>query len=318
MLIALQILGGISLLFIGGEILIRGAVALSRHFGLSPLSIGLTVVAYGTSMPELIVSVKASVDGFPGLVLGNAVGSNISNILLILGAAAIIYPLKSEKRLVNLDLVFSFALTILLFLLVFTGQLSLLAAIILIVCIVTYTFMTFRSARADKSVIPLHQTEEIEEQIDVKLTMSLAIIVCIVGILLLAFGAEFFVDGSVAAARLIGISETTIGLTLVAFGTSAPELATSIVAAFRRHSDIALGNVVGSNIFNIAGILGISSLIAPISIDPKIMFYDIPILLISTILLLILLKQSYTLSRRAGVCFCIMYVGYIGSQAYFQ
>lgn len=314
--IALYIIGGVLLLFFGGEVLIRGAVALARSLGLSPLVIGLTVVAYGTSMPEMVVSVKAAFGGFPGLVIGNAVGSNIANILLVLGMTALIYPLKSDKRLVNLDMVFLVAITICFFLFAFREQIGLVASLVFMVAIVGYTFITFYSARREDSQTPLHQTEEIEEQLKVTLSLPLAILAVLAGGGLLILGADLFIEGAVEGARLIGISETTIGLTLVAFGTSAPELATSVVAAFRRHSDIALGNVVGSSIFNIAGILGVSGLIVPLPIESKLLVFDIPFLLITTIILLILLKHSHRISRVAGGMFCLAYAGYIAAQAY--
>ncbi len=317
MIIGLSIIGGMLLLFFGGEILIRGAVALARILGLSPLVIGLTIVAYGTSMPELVVAVKAINNNFDGLVLGNSIGSNLANFLLVLGLTAFIYPLKSDKRLVNLDMVFLFSLTLCFFLFSLSGIISTSASVIFLLSIVIYTYVTFRSAKQEDSGIAQHQTEEIEEQLNVALPLPLAILAVLAGVGLLVLGADLFIDGAVEGARLIGVSETTIGLTLVAFGTSAPELATSIVAAFRKHSDIALGNVVGSNIFNIAAILGVSGLISPLSIDSKLLIFDIPLLLITTIGVLILLKHSHQISRRAGLMFCIAYSAYIAAQAYF-
>ena len=317
MMILLLIIGGGLLLFCGGEVLIRGAVALSRSLGLSPLVIGLTVVAYGTSMPELVVSVKAALDGFPGLVLGNAIGSNMSNILLVLGATAIIYPLKSDKRMVNLDVVFLLAITMCFFLFSFKQVIDMSTSIIFLIAVVGYTFITFRSAKRGNSHGPEEQTEEIEEQLNVNLSLPMAILAVILGVGLLVVGADLFIDGAVQGARLFGISETTIGLTLVAFGTSAPELATSVVAAFRKHSDIALGNVVGSSIFNIAAILGVSGLISPLTIEDKLIAFDIPILLFTTIALLILLKHAHKISRAWGVVFCLGYTAYIAAQAGF-
>lgn len=317
MMIALLIIGGGLLLFFGGEILIRGAVGLARSLGLSPMVIGLTVVAYGTSMPELVVSVEGTLDQFPGLVLGNVIGSNMSNILLVLGATALIYPMHADKRLVGLDMVFLFALTLCFFMFAFNAEINGIIALFFLVGIVGYTFITFYAAKRDNSHSPEEQTIEIEEQLNVEMSLSRAIIAVLLGGGLLILGADLFIDGSVQGARLLGISETTIGLTLVAFGTSAPELATSVVAAFRKHSDIALGNVVGSSIFNIAAILGVTGLIAPLPIEDKLIHFDLPVLLFTTIAVLFLLKQTHRVSRRAGAVFCVAYGAYIAAQTAF-
>lgn len=318
MLIAFLIIAGLGLLFIGGEVLIRGAVALARNLGLPPMLIGLTVVAYGTSSPELVVSVQAGLTGLPGISMGNIIGSNISNILLVLGISSLILPLKADKRLIQLDAIFMLSVVILLYFLCLSGTLSIVHGFILVGCLIGYSYITFRSAMRERSNLPLKQTEEIEEQIKLKLDTPKAIGTCVLGLIILILGADVLIRGAVDGARAFGISESTIGLTLIAFGSSAPELATAIIAAYRKHPDIAIGNVIGSNIFNIVGILGITPILHPLPIEGRFLFFDIPVLLAVTAALLLVLKHKQTISRLTGCIFTMGYVAYIAAQFWFQ
>jgi len=254
---------GLVLLFIGAEGLVRSSASFGLKMGITPLVVGLTIVGYGTSTPELIVSVQATLAHQGDVAIGNIVGSNIFNIGFILGLSALINPLDIQATLNRFDIPVMIASAILLFLFSLQGILQRWHGIVFLVLVVFYTFWIIQLAKKQKG-----SELEKEEQQEIKpLTSSITfdLILVILSFATLIFGARWFLEGSIALARLYGISEAIIGLTLIAGGTSLPELATSMVAAYRGHSDIAVGNIIGSNIYNILGILGISSLILPIT-----------------------------------------------------
>jgi len=314
MIIFFQIAGGLLFLLIGGEILVRGSVSLAKGLGISPFVIGLTVVAYGTSSPELVVSIKAALEGYPDIALGNVIGSNLSNILSVLGLTALIYPITIDKKLSTIDGVFMVACTILLYLLCTTKILGLLAGIIFLVTLGLYTWLTFKTAKKQKDLAPTQQTEEIEQQIKVKLNVGQAVLACVAGIALLILGGDILIRGAVPLAKIVGLSEAAIGVTLIAFGSSAPELAISLVAAYRKHSSIVFGNIIGSNLFNILGVLGVTGIFSPVTVAEKFLIYDLLILLAVTIALFYVIYSSPKISRLTGGIFLSGYVVYIFSQ----
>ncbi len=285
------ILIGLIGLFIGGEALVRGSASIAHRLSISPLIIGLTVVGFGTSTPELLVSVEAALQGVPDIAVGNIVGSNIANILLIVGGSALVWPMRGHRSDLRRDIAFVVCTGLVLLPLFAVAQVSRLAGLGLVVALAVYLLWTFLK--------PGPETSQDDTPTAIQpLAMSLAWVVF--GLVALLFGARFLVDGAVSLARDFGVSEAFIGLTIVAVGTSLPELATSVVAALRRQSDIAIGNVLGSNIFNILGILGITAMITPIPVAPRFLSFDLPVMIASSILLTILLLTRPQIGRATG------------------
>ncbi|MFG6591046.1 calcium/sodium antiporter [Sulfitobacter sp. 1A12157] len=297
----LFVLGGLLGLVLGGEYLVRGAVALAQRVGLSPLVIGLTVVGFGTSAPELVTSVQAALLGAPDIALGNVVGSNIANILLILGLAAVIAPVAISGRSFARDGTVMLAASLLCLGAVLLGQVDRLAGGVALMWLAAYLIYTFRSDRsAAEAMAPLPDQAPFWR----------ALVWLLGGLLLTILSARFLVTGAVALAQAVGLSEAVIGLTIVAVGTSMPELVTSIIAARRGQSDVALGNVVGSNIFNILGVLGITALIQPVGVGAQIATLDIWVMLGATVAL-IACAFGGRLSRGQGALFALAYVAYV-------
>ncbi len=254
---------GLGLLFLGGDTLIRGATTLATRFGVSPLAIGLTVVAFGTSTPELIVSVDAAIAGANDIALGNIVGSNIANISLILGMTALLRPTAVEAKIVFVDAPIMILVSLALIVVLVDGGISRVDGGLLLLGLVAYTAYTFFQAK--------RESEEVREEFasaapPAPANALLGGVLVIAGLLMLGGGGHLLVISALDLAVLLGISQATIGLTIVAVGTSLPELATSVIAALRGRGDIAIGNVIGSNIFNILGILGVTALIRPLSL----------------------------------------------------
>jgi cation:H+ antiporter len=304
----LYILGALAALFLGANWLVRGAASLAERLGVSTLVVGLTVVAYGTSTPEMIVTAQAAASNLGGISIGNVLGSNMVNIGIILGVSALIFPLKANMQLIRFDtpvMILSAGLFMVLFL---DNRLGRLEGIVFLLLLIGYTvFNVIKSRQETKKMV----LDEFNESVP-KITRhwALDVLFILLGLAALMIGSRFLVKGSVDLARMIGMSETVIGLTIVALGTSMPELATSVVAAFRKQPDIAIGNVVGSNIFNIIGILGVASLIRPIE-APDINIVDFLVMFGMSILLLPLIKTGFTLRRWEGALFVAIYVGYV-------
>jgi cation:H+ antiporter len=312
MLIAFQVLGGLAILFIGGEMLVKGASSLARALGIPSFVIGLTVVAYGTSSPELVISIEAVLKDHADIALGNVIGSNISNILCVMGLSALIYPIALDKQLGRSESIVVFISTgILALILLFLDDIARLAGVLFIVLLSAYTWFIFSQAKKTKSPLPKEQAEEVESHISVRLNGWQASVVCIVGALLLVFGANLLVNGTVELSRMFGISEAAIGVTLVAFGGSVPELVTSVIAAFHRKSEIVLGNILGSNLFNILGILGITSLVKPIAISEKFASLDVWVLLVVTLMLVLTVFWRNAIGRVLGASWFTMYALYV-------
>ena len=294
------------MLFIGAEGLIRGSSTLAIKIGITPLIVGLTVVAFGTSAPELVVSLKAALVGNSSISLGNVIGSNIANIALILGIASLIRPLYVHANIIMREIPIMIGVSILLIVLLLDGEVGFIDGLIFVLGIIIYTIVNIYMARKEKSS---EVKEEFEEGLKSRLGAPVSIIFVVIGLGLLIIGANFFVQSAVAIAKLFNISDAIIGLTIVAIGTSLPELITSIVASYKKESDIAIGNVVGSNIFNILGILGITALIVPISLI-GISSIDLIIMVLTAVLLLPLSKSGMRISRIEGLFLVAGYGAY--------
>lgn len=291
---------GLVALFFGGEYLVRGASAVARHFRLSPMVIGLTIVGFGTSAPELLVSVQAALAGQPAIAIGNVLGSNIANILLILGVSAVIAPLLIPVRKLWRDLGFMLAATASVWFMLLDGQVTRMEGAILALGLIAFLTTAFLTGKVDEEEATLGDIPQWKAW-----AMTLG------GLVVLVIGARLLVDSATEIARAFGVSEAVIGLTIVAVGTSLPELATSAIAAIRKQTEIAVGNVVGSNIFNIFSILGITALITPIPADPRFAAIDMPWVAATAVGLTILAVILGGLPRIAGVLLLAAYGGYI-------
>jgi cation:H+ antiporter len=305
--IAILILG-LVLLYLGAEGLVRGSSSLALRFGVGPLLVGLTVVAFGTSAPEMIVSVKAAYLGQGDISVGNVVGSNICNIGLILAFSAIIVPIKVASQIVRVDTPIMIGATALAIALLYDGSLTRAEGIFFFLLLIAYIVFSIRLAKK-QAADPLAQEFSEEMKIS-KSGVALDVLMVIGGLVMLVFGARFLVDSAVVIAKAFGLSEAVIGLTIVAIGTSLPELATSLVAAIKKEADIAVGNVVGSNIFNILGILGISAAVTPLS-SAGITGIDLGVMAAFALGLWILSRTGYRITRIEGSIMVLAYSAYI-------
>lgn len=305
--LAISILAGLLLLTAGAEGLVRGAASSARRLGLSPLVIGLTVVAFGTSTPEFVVSLRAGLSGQSAIALGNVVGSNIGNIALILGGAALIAPLRVQAQVIRVDVPIVVGVSLLLVALLADGRLGRLDGALLTAGIIAYATATVWLARREK-------TPGVEAEFDAGLPSQRSawwdVLFIAGGLALLMGGAQLLVHGAVTIAEQLGVSQMVIGLTIVGVGTSLPELATSFVAAGRGEGDIAIGNVVGSNIFNILGILGPAALVQPISAT-GLRTVDTAVMVGLAVLLFPLMRSGYVISRWEGAVLLAVYGGYL-------
>ena len=308
LMIAILIVGGLVLLFFGADWLVKGAVTMALHLGLSPLIVGLTVVALGTSLPEALVSVQASLDNQGGIALGNVIGSNILNIALILGLSALIQPLKVDSHLVKADVPLLVGASFLLMVLLEDFHISRMEGALLLLGIVFYVcgnIMTVKRTSPEEDKI---EGMEIPEDPSKNLLRHIGLL--ILGLIALAFGSSFLVSGAVDLARIWGLSEALIGLTIVSIGTGTPELATALMAAYRKTADIAIGNAVGSNLFNIMFVVGLAGLVAPMDAT-GINSSDLYVMFGLTILLLPTVWTGMVLDRKEGFLFVAIYVAYL-------
>lgn len=296
---------GLILLFFGGEILVRGASGLALRFGLSPLAIGLTVVAFGTSAPELLVSLDAAFSGANDISVGNVVGSNIANIALILGIAAVLRPMAVESRLLGVDVPVMIVATLVLLAFIVGGFVSRLEGLVLVSGLGVYVFLTFRHARSESaSARALEAIPTMPWSGTARLGLFVAL-----GLAMLFAGAHLLVGAAVELATQMNVSQAAIGLTVVAVGTSLPELATSVVASIKRQGDIAIGNVVGSNTFNILGVLGVTAAVHPLE-SGEIGWLDFGLMAGLAFLLGALLWRRLFLTRLHGVLLLLVFVVY--------
>lgn len=309
LLIIIKLILGFALLLLGGKYLVKGAVEITKYFKVSKLVVGLTVVAFGTSAPELLVSVQAALKGIPVISLGNVIGSNIANIALVLAASIIILPITVKKQTIKFDwpiMFFSFAL---LWIFMLDDVLSFIEGFILFAALIAYIWFEIKYSNNQ------HKNGKTEQQVDEKKIFSIpvAIIVIIIASVALAYGADLLVDSASKLAAIIGISDKVISISVVAIGTSLPELTASIIAAMKKESDISVGNIIGSNIFNILSILGITAMLKPIHFDHTIFTSDLIWMCGIGILLFlsfIPLKKAY-INRYKGIILIIVYIIYM-------
>lgn len=304
----LLLLFGLVLLYLGAEGLVRGSASLALRLGVGPLLVGLTVVAFGTSAPEMIVSVKAAYLGQGDISVGNVVGSNICNIGLILGFSALIVPIKVASQIVRIDTPIMIAATALAIALLYDGVLTRTEGIIFFLLLLAYVVFSIRLAKK-QTADPLAQ--EFSEEVKISRSGAVLDVLLVTGgLVMLVFGARFLVDAAIDIAKAFGLSEAVIGLTIVAIGTSLPEFATSLIAAIKRESDIAVGNIVGSNIFNILGILGVSAFITPLGAS-GITGIDLGVMAGFALALWGFSASGYRITRNEGLVMLFAYAGYV-------
>lgn len=310
---ALLILLGFIVLVYGADWLVEGASRLALRLGMTPLVVGLTVVAFGTSAPELAVSVTSAFSGEVDLAVGNVVGSNIANILLILGVSALFAPLLVNQQLIRLDVPIMVGASMLFYVLAVDGNLGLWDSLLMVICLVCYLGFLIYEGRRQKQQVSSDIALEVEEEADHPTPHWKNLAFIIVGGVGLVLGSHFLVKGAVSIATALGISELVIGLTVLAIGTSLPELATSVVAVKRGERDIAVGNVVGSNIFNLLCVLGVTGVVSlgniPVSADA--LRVDIPVMLAVALLCLPIFRSGFMVSRLNGALFLVAYVLYL-------
>jgi cation:H+ antiporter len=317
----IYLLAGLVLLVAGAEVLVRGAAKLAAHFGIPPLIIGLTVVAFGTSAPETAVSVQAAFNGSGDLAIGNVIGSNIANVLLILGITALVAPLLVSRQLIRLDVPIMIGASLVTYALALDGSLSRLDGALLFAGIIAYTSFLIISSRKSKAPAADEFSVEYGPEAAPKpyaTLLNLALIIA--GLVLLVSGSNFLVTGAVSLARALGLSELVIGLTVIAIGTSLPELATSVMAAFKGERDIAVGNIVGSNIFNLLSVLGLAALVAPsnIAVAANALSFDFLVMIAVAIACLPIFFNGYAINRWDGglfVAYYGLYTGYLIMQS---
>ncbi len=303
---------GVALLSVGGEALIRGSLAAAKRLGVSSLLSGLVIVGFGTSAPELVVSVNAALNQQPDIAIGNVVGSNIGNILLVLGTCALITPLAIKPMALRRDAVAVVAASILFIVLVGGSALGPVDAAIFLISLVAYLVWAYWSERLHASPSAELHKAEAEELTALPKSVAWTATILITGLLLLIAGSQVLLQGAIGIAEHFEVSEAVIGLTLVAVGTSLPELAISVIAALRHHADVAVGNILGSNIFNLLGILGVSALLQPLPVHVRILQFDQWIMLGSSVVLLVFLYTGRRLSRLEGGILLVGYGIYVG------
>jgi cation:H+ antiporter len=306
---------GLAMLYFSASWLVGGAAGLARQLGIPALVIGLTIVAFGTSAPELVVSVRAAIDARSDIVLGNVVGSNIVNIALILGIAALVRPLNIRIRSIRAETPVMIGAVIALVLFSIDAGIGRIEGVLLLIALVLFIFYSYRTERSESAGLEAELREEMFRPAGTSGTVRKNTVLIMVGMVGLALGAHLFVESSVSFAHYFGVSEKFIGLTIVAAGTSLPELATSVVAAMRGEADISVGNIVGSNIFNILAILGLSAIVSPITVSGGISsagyLWDYTFLLAVSVFVWLVMRSGMKITRTEGVLLIGSYIGYL-------
>ncbi len=302
----IELISGLIILLIGGEFIVKGAVLVANKFHISPMVIGLTIVSFGTSAPELLVSIKAATEGNPDIAVGNVVGSNIANLALVLGITVLFIPIVIDRSKIMINWVFMMLATIVFYLFSINGWVEEWEGVILFLALIVFIFFLIRFSDNKSPKDSEHTLTNNTNQKPIVIILYL-----LLGIFGLYFGAEFLVEGAVSIAHKLGMSEAVIGVTIVALGTSAPELTASIVAAYRKESGISIGNLIGSNIFNIMAVIGITGMVNPVSISSKIMSFDMYWLLGISLMILPLIIIGSRIGRLKGLLLLIIYISYI-------
>jgi len=313
MLVALMTLGGLIGLLVGGELIVRGAVATALRLGLSPLLIGMTIVALGTSAPEVVTSVEAALAGAPALAVGNVVGSNIANILLVVGLCALVRPMLVANAAFRRDALATVIGTLIGMGALFLGFIDRWMGIVLLCVLFAYlAFAYFQERHGKESTTARQMAEEAKESAGGKsYGLAVGLLITLIGLVLIIAGAHLLVRGAIEIARFAGLSEAVIGATVVAIGTSLPEMVTSAVAALRGQSGVALGNVMGSNLFNILGVLGATAVTVPFHVPPEVLEIDVWVMLAATLILWFLAARRPVVGRIEGAVLFVCYGGYL-------
>jgi cation:H+ antiporter len=304
---------GLVILLLAGDALVKGAVNLSLRLGVPALIVSLTIVAFGTSAPELLISIKAVLDNAPGIALGNVVGSNTANILLVLGIPALLATMHTSECSTRKTFNMMIAASVLFIALAFRGVFDMWAGLILLAGLAYVLFDAFRDSQKHRNGDRAAETDDLEEPegADPNMPGWQIGVFLVLGLIGLPLGASLLVDNATIIAQAYGVSDTVIGLTLVAIGTSLPELATTVMAALRRQADVALGNVIGSNMFNLLGIIGVASLVGPISVDPEFLRFDLWVMLAASLILIPFVYLGQNITRLWGIALCALYALYL-------
>ena len=305
----LLLIAGLVVLVVGGEFLVRGAVGIAKLLHLSPLIIGLTVVSFGTSAPELLVSVQAAMDGSPGIAIGNVMGSNIANIALVLGVTVLIFPIIVDRQTKIIDWPFMMLVSLVFFVFSMDMVLELWEGLTLLAMLITFTIFLIRKSRKENK--RNNGDEKSQDEDAEKTNPGMSILFLFAGLVGLYFGSEWLVEGATSIASSMGMEDHVIGLTIVAFGTSTPELVASCVAAFRKQTDISVGNLVGSNIFNICAVLGTTATVKEVAIDEAVLQSDMYWMLGISLVLLPMMLIGLKLGRLKGLILLSSYIVYI-------
>lgn len=296
---------GLVILVIGGELLVNGSVTIANNFKISPLVIGMTIVSFGTSAPELLVSLQAALDGTPAIAIGNVVGSNIANLALVLAITVLIFPIIAERQTKIIDWPMMLFATILFYVFSLDNQIVFWEGATLLGILVVFTFLLVRNSRKENKKIDVEVEEETKGSTVIGLLFLLG------GLIGLYFGSGWFVEGAVSIAKDFNLSDRVIGVTVVAFGTSAPELVASTVAAYRKQTDISVGNLIGSNLFNIMAVLGITSMVTPISVEDSVLSFDMYWVIGIAVAMCPILYIGKRIGRLKGVLLLATYITYI-------
>ena len=322
----ISLAGGLVVLIIAGDVLVRGSVGIAQRLGIPNLVIGLTIVAFGTSAPELVISLKAALEGAGGIAIGNVVGSNIANVLIVLGMPALIAATPCGEDGATRNAYFMVAVTVVFMGLCYFMQIGTLSGVVLLLLLGVFladsTLMARRHRKEQKAIaaaaagaavadVSLDQEDGLDEVEDVPDSPWIAVIYIVLGLVGLPLGAHFTISGATSIATSWGVSEAVIGLTVIALGTSLPELATTVMAAIRQHGAVAIGNVIGSNIFNLLAIIGITAVVVPIDVPPEVLKFDIWVMLACAVLLTGLAGLRICLGRISGLAMCAAYAVYI-------
>ncbi|HET6245266.1 MAG: calcium/sodium antiporter [Bacteroidetes bacterium] len=305
----LLLIVGLAILISGGEILVKGAVAIALKFNVSVLVIGMTIVSFGTSAPELLVSIKAAIQGHPDISIGNVIGSNIANISLILGVTTIIFPILINKDSLKIDWPMMMVSSMIFYLFLLNNLIGFYEGLFLFLFLILFNFWIIYKSRKEHKKIPKNDEPELIPEVTTPIWKSLLFI--LLGVLGLILGAEWFLNGAVGIAENFGISERIIAITVVAFGTSVPELVTSGIAALKKQTDISIGNLIGSNIFNLLGILGITAMVKEIPISIEMANFDIYWMLGISLLIFPLMYFGRKIGRLKGLVLVSFYLVYI-------
>ncbi len=301
---------GLVILLLGGDALVRGAVNLALRLGIPALIVSLTIVSFGTSAPELLISIGAVLEGVPGIAMGNVIGSNTANVLLVLGVPALLAPMATSGCETSKSYLIMIGATLLFILLCFLGPITWWHALILLAALALVLLDNFREAMGHRKDARACEQEEVEGADPDMSWLKIGIFI-VLGLIGLPLGADLLIDGAQNIARDFGVPETVIGLTLVALGTSLPELATTVMAALRKQADVALGNVIGSNMFNLLAIIGVAGLVGPLPVDPNLLRFDLWVMLGASLLLVPFVFLKRDITRGWGFLLTAAYIGYV-------